>query len=225
MQYEIKQAPFAVLECNLNAGEGMKCQMGGMSWMSRNIQMQTKVGGMKGLLKKAVTGEAIALNHYLCEGENGSISFAMSFPGQILALDVSENTLIAQKQSFMAAEESVVVDIAIQEKLGGGLFGGEGFIMQKFSGQGMVFIEVYGGAVQKELAPGEELVVDTGYVAAMDQTVKMNIERIKGAKNILLGGEGLFNTVLTGPGRVWLQTMPVSALASALYPYMPQTSN
>lgn len=224
MKFEVKGKPFSVLVCQLESGEVMKCQAGGMAWMSRGITMETKVGGFGKLLKRAVSGESIALNNYRASAP-GEIAFAAKFPGQILAIDVSSTDIIAQKTALLACEESVQMDIVFNRKPTAGLFGGEGFIMQKFSGSGYAFLEVDGSVEEKTLAPGEQLVVDSGHIAAMDGSVKMEVETVKGLANIALGGEGLFNTVLTGPGRVWLQTMPITNLASALLPYIPTSTN
>lgn len=209
MKYEIKHAPFSVLVCQLEAGEIMKCQSGGMAWMSRNIQMQTKSGGLGGMFKKALTGESLFLNNYVANAP-GEIAFGMNFPGQM--------PIVAQKKSFLAGETSVYLDIFFQKKPGAGFFGGEGFIMQKLSGSGYAFLEIDGAVEERVLQPGEQMVVDSGFVAAMEATVKMDIEMVKGLTNIAFGGEGLFNTVLTGPGRVWLQTMPISSFANSLAP-------
>ena len=217
MKYEIKHAPFAVLSCQLDAGESIKCQSGAMAWMSKNVKMQTKSGGLGKMFKKAVSGESLFMNRYIADAP-GEIAFAMSFPGNILAVDVAKMPIVAQKRSLLAMEESVQLDIFLQKKIGAGFFGGEGFIMQKFSGNGYAFIEIDGAVEERTLAPGEQLVVDSGYVAAMEQTVTMDIEMVKGLGNIAFGGEGLFNTIVTGPGRVWLQTMPISALANSLSP-------
>lgn len=217
MKYEIKHAPFSVLVCQLEAGEIMKCQSGGMAWMSRNIQMQTKSGGLGGMFKKALTGESLFLNNYVANAP-GEIAFGMNFPGHILAIDVAQMPIVAQKKSFLAGETSVNLDIFFQKKPGAGFFGGEGFIMQKLSGSGYAFLEIDGAVEERVLQPGEQMVADSGFVAAMEATVKMDIEMVKGLTNIAFGGEGLFNTVLTGPGRVWLQTMPISSFANSLAP-------
>lgn len=221
MKYEIKGEPFSVLECALEKGEAIRCQKGGMVWMSPNMKMETSGGGIGGMFKKAISGENIFSNTYTAENGPGLIAFGMSFPGYIMPVDVSNMPIIAQKRAFIASQPDVNMDIAIQKKLGAGFFGGEGFIMQKFSGNGMVFLEVDGSCVEKELQAGEKIVVDTGNVAAMDASVSMDIEKVKGLGNVMLGGEGLFNTTLTGPGRVWLQTMPLSTFVMMLSELMP----
>lgn len=222
MQYEIKGAPFPVVVCNLAAGEAVKCQRGAMCWMSPNMQMETKTGGLGKMFGKALTGEALTENQYTAQGGAGMIAFGSGVPGNILAVDVTGGkTIVAQKRSFLASEMGVNVETHFQKKAGAGFVGGEGFVMQKFSGQGYVFLEVDGSTIEYQLQPGQSMIVDTGSLAAMDASVGMDIQMVKGLGNMLGGGEGLFNTVLTGPGRVWLQTMPVSSLAGALVPYLP----
>lgn len=220
MQYQILNQPFTVLTLNMNAGEAIKCQSGAMAWMTRGIRMETKTGGIGGMFKKALVGESLALNHYIAE-QPGELTLAKHSPGDILAFDISKSPIIAQKTSFLASTEGVNMDIFIQHKVGAGFFGGEGFLMQKYSGSGFAFLEIDGAVQERVLAPGQSLVVDSGYVAAMEATCTMEIETVKGLANVLLGGEGLFNTVVTGPGKVWLQTMPINAFAMSLYQYMP----
>ena len=223
MKYEIKNQPFTVLTLNLEAGEAVKTQSGAMAWMTPGITMETKTGGLGGMLKKAVAGESLALNRYTAQ-QAGELTLAKRCPGDILMFNIGEMPIIAQKSSFLASTESVQMDIYLQKKISTGLFGGEGFIMQKYSGSGYAWLEVDGAVQERELAAGEQLVVDSGYVAAMEATCSMEIQTVKGFTNVVLGGEGLFNTVVTGPGKVWLQTMPVSALAMSLYAFMPHNS-
>jgi len=221
MKFEVKGTPFPVVVCNLEGGETMKCQSGAMCWMSPNMQMATKAGGLGKMFGKAITGESLFENNYTAQGGPGMITFTSGVPGDILAVDLSDGrTIIAQKRAFLAAEMSVNQEVHFQKKVAGGFFGGEGFVMQKFSGKGYVFLEIDGCAIEYQLQPGERLVVDTGSLAAMEATVQLDVQMIKGLGNMLGGGEGLFNTVLTGPGRVWLQTMPVSGLAGAVSPYI-----
>lgn len=219
MKYSITNAPFAILTFQMEAGEEIKCQSGAMAWMTSGIEMQTKAGGLGGMFKKAVTGESMFYNNYVANSA-GELTLAKKAPGDILAFDVASMPIIAQKGAFLASSPATQMDIYLQKKLSAGFFGGEGFIMQKFSGTGMVFVEIDGAAVEKSLAPGEKLTVDTGYVAAMEATCTMEIQTVKGVANILVGGEGLFNTVVTGPGKVWLQTMPLSNMAGAFAPYI-----
>ena len=224
MQYAITNQPFTLLTLQMNRGESVKCQSGAMAWMTPGIRMETKVGGLGGLFKKALVGESIALNHYNAEAD-GELTLAKHSPGDILAFNIGQTPIIAQKTSFLAATEDVQMDIYLQHKVGAGFFGGEGFLMQKYYGTGMAWLEVDGAVQMRTLSAGESLIIDSGFVAAMDATCQMSIQTVKGVKNVLLGGEGLFNTVVTGPGRVWLQTMPINSLAQALYAYMPHPSN
>lgn len=233
MQYEVKNAPLPVLICRLEAGEAVECQKGAMSWMTPTMQMQTNVGsggggGLLGALgkmaKSAVTGESVFRNTYSAAGGPGEIAFAATFPGDIVCFDTSVQPIIAQKSAYLANTVGVNMDIFFQKKIGAGFFGGEGFIMQKFSGKGMVFLEMNGGIVEYNLAPGQSMLIDTGYLAAMEEKCTMDIETVKGVGNVLLGGEGLFNTKVTGPGRIWLQTMPANALAGAIQPYIVTNS-
>lgn len=229
MQYEVKNAPLPVLICKLQAGESVECQKGAMSWMTPTMQMQTGLGsgGGAGLLgalgkmaKSAVTGESVFRNTYSATGGPGEIAFASTFPGDIICFDTTSRDIVAQKSAYLANTIGVNMEIFFQKKIGAGLFGGEGFIMQKFTGKGMVFLEINGGIVEYELAAGQSMLIDTGYLAAMEATCSMDIETVKGVGNVLLGGEGLFNTKVTGPGKIWLQTMPANILASAIQPYI-----
>lgn len=225
MKYEVKGTPLPVVECTLEPGESMICEGGAMSWMTANMQMETTSGGIGKMFSKAFSGERLFQNRYTATGGVGSIAFASSFPGNIIAVEIGPGKeVICQKSAFLAATPGVELSIHFQKKLGAGFFGGEGFIMQKLSGQGLAFVEIDGSVVTKELAPGEQLVVDTGYLAMMDGSCSIDIVTVKGVKNVLLGGEGLFNTVITGPGRVSLQTMPTYQVANAIRPYIP-TSN
>lgn len=233
MQYEVKNVPLPVLICQLNQGESIECQRGAMSWMTPTMQMQTGLGsggggGLLGALgkmaKSAVTGESIFRNTYTAAGGPGEIAFASTFPGDIICFDTSMRPIVAQKQAYLANTPGVQFDIFFQKKIGAGFFGGEGFIMQKFSGKGMVFLEINGGIVEYDLAPGQSMLIDTGYLAAMEASCGMDIETVSGVGNVFLGGEGLFNTKVSGPGKIWLQTMPANILANAIRPYIPTGS-
>lgn len=223
MKYEIKNQPFTVLSLQMEQGESIKCQSGAMAWMTEGIGMETKTGGLGGMFKKAIVGESFALNHYSAN-QAGELTLAKHSPGDIIAFNISESPIIAQKTSFLAATEGVNIDIYLQHKVGVGFFGGEGFLMQKYSGSGYAWIEIDGSVQERVLQAGEKLIVDSGYVAAMEATCSMDIQTVKGLTNVVLGGEGLFNTVVTGPGKVWLQTMPVNSLAMCLYQYMPKSN-
>ena len=221
MQYELKGGAFLVVVCRLNSGESMITEKGSIVWMTPNMEMTTTGGGGIGkMFSKALTGESMFQNIYTARGE-GMITFGSSFPGQILTLEVTPGkSFILQKSAFLASEAGVQLSMHINQKLGAGFFGGEGFIMQKLTGNGIAFAEVDGELVEYTLAPGEQLVVDTGYVMGFELSVSMNIQQVKGLKNMVLGGEGLFNTVLTGPGKIWLQTMPISGVAAAIQPFL-----
>lgn len=226
MRYEIKGDTLPVVICYLDGGEQMITERGSMSWMSPNMKMETTSnGGIGKALGRMFAGEALFQNRYTAEGGNGLIAFASSFPGQIMARQISPgNEIIVQKSGFLAAEAGVELSVFFQKKLGAGFFGGEGFIMQRLSGQGMAFLEFDGHVVEYELQPGQQIVVDTGYLAAMEGSCSIEIKSVPGIKNMVFGGEGLFNTVVTGPGRVWLQTMPVSNVAELIMKFMPPKS-
>ncbi len=224
MQYQITGTPLPVVTCTLQENERMITESGAMSWMSPNMRMETTSnGGIGKALGRMFSGENMFQNIYTAIGGQGMIAFASSFPGTILAFDITPtNTIIVQKRGFLAAEAGVQLSVHFNQRVGAGLFGGEGFIMQKLSGQGTAFVEIDGSVVEYELAPGQQIVVDTGILAAMTETCTMNIQQIKGVKNVLLGGEGLFNTVITGPGKVYLQSMPIYSLAKSIIPYIPR---
>ena len=223
MQYDIQGTPLPVVICNLEDGERMITERGSMSWMSPNMKMETSSnGGVGKALGRMFAGEALFQNIYTAMGGPGMIAFASSFPGSVKAYDISPgHELVVQKSGFLAAEAGVQLSVHFQKKLGAGLFGGEGFIMQRLSGQGTAFVEIDGHAIEYTLQEGQSIVVDTGYLAAMDITCKMDIKSVPGIKNMMFGGEGIFNTVVTGPGKVVLQTMPISGVAGALRPFMP----
>ena len=222
MKYEIKGETLPVLICNLENGEGVITEGGSMSWMSQNMKMETTSGGGVGkVFGRMLSGEKLFQNTYTAQNGEGMIAFASSFPGSIKAFEIEPGKeLVTQKSAFLASEKSVKYEIFFNKKIGAGLFGGEGFIMQKFSGQGLMFAEFDGHVVEYDLAAGQKLVVDTGHLAAMTATCSMDIVTVPGARNMLLGGEGLFNTVITGPGHIWLQTMPASNVAGVLKPYI-----
>lgn len=221
MQYEIKGGSFPVVVCRLQNGEKMITESGSMVWMSPNMEMATSGGGLGKMFSRALSGESIFQNIYTARGE-GMITFGSSFPGRIMPIEIGPGReMILQKKSFLASESGVELSIHFQKKLGAGFFGGEGFILQRLSGRGMAFAEIDGELVEYDLAPGQQLVVDTGNVAGFEPSVSMEIRQVPGLKNMFFGGEGVFNTVLTGPGRIWLQTMPISSVAMAIRPFIP----
>ena len=221
MQYEIKGGQFPVVICTLADGESMITEKGSMVWMTPNFSMETTSGGGIGkMFSKALSGESMFQNIYTPHGA-GMIAFGSSFPGRIMPVQVSPgHDFVLQKSAFLAAERGVELSIHFNKKASVGIFGGEGFIMQRVSGNGMVFAEIDGELVKYHLQPGQQMIVDTGNVAGFEPTVQMEIQQVAGLKNKLLGGEGFFNTVLTGPGDIWLQTMPISSVAGAIQPFI-----
>ncbi|MDY3619377.1 TIGR00266 family protein [Agathobaculum sp.] len=221
MNYEIKGGVFPVVVCQLADGESMITEKGSMVWMSPNMEMTTTGGGIGKMFSKALSGESMFQNIYTAHGA-GFIAFGSSFPGKILPLQITPgHEMILQKNAFLASESGIELSIHFNKKLGAGVFGGEGFIMQRLSGSGTAFAEIDGELVEYELSAGQKLIVDTGNVAGFETGVQIDIQQVPGIKNKLLGGEGLFNTVLTGPGKIWLQTMPISGVAGAIRPYIP----
>ena len=221
MNYSISGDNLPVLRVELGQGERIECEAGAMSWMDEGIVMQTQGGGLGKMFGRAFTGEHMFLNEYVAE-RPGEIAFASKFPGSIRAVQISEgNGLIVQKGAYLATVGNINSEVFFQKKLGKGLFGGEGFLMRRFTGSGIVFLEIDGSAHEYELAPGQKKIIDTGNLAAMSESCSLDIQTISGVKNILFGGEGLFNTVITGPGKIILQSMPISSTAMKLYQYMP----
>ena len=227
MRYEIKGETLPVVICHLEPGEKMITERGSMAWMSPNMKMETSSnGGIGKMFGRAFSGEALFQNNYTAMGGPGLIAFASSFPGSVKAFEITPvNEMIFQKSAFLAGEAGVDLTMHFHKRFASGLFGGEGFILQRVSGNGTVFAEFDGHVVEYELQPGQQIVIDSGHLAAMSATCQMDIQTVPGLKNVLFGGEGLFNTVVTGPGHVWLQTMPISNVASALLPYIPTDKN
>lgn len=227
MQYRIEGETLPVVVCELEIGEKMITEGGSMAWMSPNMKMETTTnGGLGKALGRMFSGEKMFQNIYTATNGSGLIAFASSFPGSIKAFEISAgNEMIFQKRAFLAGESSVKLDIFFNKKVSGGLFGGEGFILQRVSGNGTVFAEFDGHVVEYELAAGQKIVANTGHLAAMSASCTMEVQTFSGAKNILFGGEGIFNTVICGPGKVWLQTMPVEKVANSLLPFLPGTGS
>ncbi len=208
--------------CQLDSGESVLSESGAMSWMSPNLVMETVGGGAGKVFGRMFSGESIFQNRYTAQGGPGMIAFASSFPGSIRALEIDEqHPVVVQKRGFLASEAGVELSVFFKKKVASGLFGGEGFIMQKLSGRGLAFVEIDGSVAEYDLAPGQKLITSTGQVALMDATCTMDVQTVKGVKNVLFGGEGLFNTVITGPGRVVLQTMPLTNFAGAIASMLP----
>ena len=251
MRYVIEGEPLPVVICDLESGETMITESGAMSWMSPNMKMETSAGGGIGkMLGRALSGGSLYLvgaswpleqdvrsgrmfsgesmfqNSYTAQKGPGMIAFASSFPGSIRAFEIgSGKDLVTQKSAFLAATSGVELSLFFQKKIGGALFGGEGFIMQRLSGSGIAFVEFDGYVKEYTLAPGQQMVVDTGYLAAMDSSCSLDVRAVPGVKNMFFGGEGIFNTVVTGPGNIWIQTMPISQMANALRPFFPPSNH
>ncbi len=222
MKYKINGTTMQALDVELDSGEAVFTETGGMSWMSENIEMDTNMkGGVLSGLKRKLAGESLFMTTYKAKGPS-KITFTGEFVGKIIDMNLGAGQqVICQKDAFMCAQDSVSLAIHFQKKLGAGLFGGEGFVLEKVTGPGTVFLEISGEVVERELAAGEKLKVNPGYVAAFEPTVTYDIERVKGVTNMLFGGEGMFLVSLKGPGKVWLQTMPLQTVASALVQYLP----
>ena len=223
MKYSIQGETLPVVICELESGESMITESGAMAWMSPNMKMETTSnGGIGKAFGRMFSGENMFQNRYTAQGGNGLIAFASSFPGSIKAFEVGPGRdYIFQKKTFLAGEKGIDISVHFQKKFASGLFGGEGFILQKISGRGIVFAEFDGHVVEYDLKSGQQIVIDTGYLAAMDATCQIDIQTVQGLKNVVFGGEGIFHTVVTGPGRIWLQTMPIYNVAGAIRPYIP----
>ena len=221
MRYTIEGESLPVVVMELEQGERVITQGGGMSWMSPNMKMRTSAGSIGKMFGRAFSGEKVFQNVYEAEGGPGMIACASGFPGSIRAFDLSKDgSIIMQKHAFLCSEADVQLSVHFQKKIGSALFGGEGFIMQKASGYGMCFAEFDGHVAEYDLDDGESMIVSTGNLAAVSGSCSIDIQMVKGAKNVLFGNEGLFNTVVRGPGHVWLQTMPASKLAAIIKPYV-----
>ena len=225
MEYKIEGQNFPVLICTLDKDEAMITQSGGMAWMSPSIDMKTEGGGsIGGAFSRMFSGEAIFRNIYTSTKNDSMIAFTPSAPGQIIPVNITQDKpLIVQKSSFFASTAGITTKIYLNKKFRTGFFGGEGFIMQELSGNGTAFIEIFGSAIEYNLKSNESLLVDTGSIAFMDSTCTMDIQTVKGIKNILFGGEGLFITSIKGPGRVALQTMQISEFAKLIIPFLPKS--
>jgi uncharacterized protein (TIGR00266 family) len=223
MKYEIFGDTLPAVTVTLDAGEAVYTQAGGMTWMSDAIQMETNMKG--GAFGRMFTGESLFMATYTAQAPGQSITLASTFPGTILPLEVSPGKeYVCQKSAFLCAQPSVQLTVEIIKGFAKGLFGGEGFILQRLKGNGLAFVELSGSIKEIDLQAGEKLKVDTGNIAVYESTVTYNVERIKGFKNVLFGGEGLFLTTVTGPGKVWLQTMTAEALAKAVVPFLPKSN-
>ncbi len=221
LNYSIEGGDLPVVICYPQAGQTICTERGAMSWMSPNMQMSTNTGGgFSKAMGRMFSGDSIFVNEYTPQGGNGMIAFASSFPGSIIPFQLNNDSIIVQKRAFLAMEKGLDLSIFFQKRFGAGLFGGEGFIMQKISGTGTAFVEIDGCCKEYELREGETLILDSGYLAAMSATCTMDVQTVKGVKNMFFGGEGFFNTVVRGPGKVWVQSMPIMSTAQALAPYI-----
>ena len=225
LKYKIDGTTLQVVTVQLEPGVKVYSESGGMSWMSGNVEMDTNTGGWLGkLFRRALSGESLFITDYYVNSGSGLVAFASEFPGKVVDLHLAEGEqLIVQKDAFMCAEKSVDMDMHLRKRLGAGFFGGEGFILQKITGPGDAFVEFDGEIVTYDLQAGQVLKVDTGHVAMFQPSVDFDITMLRGFRNILLGGEGLFLATLRGPGRVWLQTMPMMKLAQKVLQYLPAT--
>ena len=222
MKYKIMGEPMPVVVCELEDREAMVTERGSMCWMSPNMKMSTAAGGIGKAFGRMFSGDSIFQNTYTAENGAGMIAFASSVPGSIRAVQITpDHPVIVQKRGFLASEQGVELSVFFQKRMAAGLFSGEGFIMQKLSGTGTAFLEIDGTTVEYELQPGQSMIVDSGNLALMDATCSMDIQNVKGVKNVLFGGEGFFNIRVTGPGKVVLQTMPISSIAASLIPFLP----
>ena len=222
MRYEVTGTTMQTVSIDLAQGESLYSQTASMAWMSPSIRMDTHTGG--GLfagIKRALAGGGIFITEFTAEG-SGHIAFAPRFPGQIVPMVLAAGqSIICRKETFLCAEKSVTLEIAFQQRLGAGFFAGEGFIMQKVTGPGTVFLDLSGEVVEKTLAPGEQLLVHAGHVGMQEPSIEIDIQMMRGFRNVLFGGEGLFLATLTGPGKIWLQSMPIMNLAEEIGRYLP----
>jgi len=226
MQYKIYGTSLQSVDILLTEGESLYSESGGMAWMRGNIEMKTNTkGGLMAGLGRKLAGESLFLTTYSCRKGKGLVAFTPEAPGAVIDVQLAPGqSLICQRDAFMCAEESVKLEMHFRKKLGAGLFGGEGFILQKVTGPGTVFFEIPGEAREVTLAAGEKLQVDPGHIALFEPTAQYDITTVKGLKNVLFSGEGLFLALMTGPGKVWLQTLPLSNLAHKLARYLPTKS-
>jgi len=224
MQYRVSGNVFPMLEVRLKPGESVYTESGGMAWMSQQINMSTSTRGglMKGL-GRALAGESLFMVTYTCEGSEGSVVFTPEAPGRVIDMQLRPNqSIICQKDTFLCAQESVQMKMHFRKQLGAGIFGGEGFILQEITGPGMVFLAIPGEVHERTLENGETLLIDPGHIAIFEPTVQYDINMVKGIKNVLFAGEGLFLATLKGPGKVWLETMPLSNFAAKIFKFFPK---
>lgn len=223
MQHKIEGNVFPTLEIQLSKGESVYTQAGAMAWMSEGLSMSTSTrGGLMAGLGRALAGESLFMTTYSCDASSGWIVFTPQAPGRIMEFTLGAGqSLICQKDTFLAAQESVTIEMHFRKRLGAGFFGGEGFILQKISGPGTVFLEIPGEVHERTLSSGEKILIDPGHIAFFEPNVKYDINTVKGLKNVLFAGEGLFLATLSGPGKIWLESMPLSNLAAKIAKSIP----
>lgn len=226
LRYTVFGQTLPAVSIRLDPGESIYTQSGGLAWKDAGIRMETNMkGGFMQGLGRMFSGESLFMATYTATQPDQEIVIASTFPGSIAVIEVGSQPLIAQKSAFLCAQPQVQLSAYITKGLKAGLFGGEGFVLQRISGQGLVFIEIDGSLVERDLAAGESIQVDTGKVAAFEERVLYQAEMVRGFRNILFGGEGLFLTTLTGPGKVWLQTMEIASFARQLIPFLPRSGS
>ncbi len=226
MEYTITGDNLQMVTCTLSEGEKINAEAGSMVNMSGNVKMDSHiVGGVLKGIKRTLTGESFFLTTFTPENGNGFVSFAGNAPGKIFVVHIDGPDFIAQKDAFLCSEQSVSLDIAFTKKLTAGLFGGEGFILQRYCGEGFAFLHCCGDILEKTLGPGEVIRVETGLVVGFEESVSYSIDLAGGVKTVLFGGEGLFLTTLTGPGKVILQSMNLRKLANSLVPFLPKPTS
>ncbi len=223
MEYTVRGTVMQSVEISLNQGESVFTEAGGMAWMTTNMDMESGMkGGLMAGLTRALSGESLFMTDYTCNSGTGFITFTTETPGKIMAMPLEPGqSLICQRDAFMVAQAGVTLEMHFQKKIGAGLFGGEGFFLQKITGPGLACMELSGEIIEYNLEAGQQLKIDPGHVAMTDPTVDFDITMVKGIRNIFMGGEGLFLATVTGPGRVWLQSMPLRNLAHRMIPYLP----
>jgi uncharacterized protein (TIGR00266 family) len=224
MKYRINGTTMQALDILLQRGESVFTEVGGMAWFRGNVDMNTNMpGGLMGGLGRAISGESLFLTTYTAQSDQAEVTFTPEAPGSIVARELAAGeSLIAQRDAFMCAQQGVQLAVHFKKRLGAGLFGGEGFILQRVTGPGMAFFEIDGEARELTLAAGERMRIDPGHIAMFEASVSYDVEMVKGVSNMLFGGEGLFLATLTGPGHVWLQTMPLTNLVAKIASRIPK---
>jgi uncharacterized protein (TIGR00266 family) len=225
MEYKVNGTVMQALEISLVRGESIYTESGGMAWMTDGIDMKTSgKGGLGAMIGRKLAGESMFMTTYTCMAETGTITFTPESPGKVIPLNLRAGySMIAQKDAFMCAQDTVQLEMHFRRKLGAGLFGGEGFILQKLTGPGLAFVEIAGEVQMVDLQAGERLKIDPGHIAMYEPTCSYDVEMVKGVMNMFAGGEGLFLATVTGPGKIWLQTMPISNLAQKISSYISKS--